>query len=209
MRTVIQVILALVIVIMGYLLVESIMKPIRFNREKDVRWNATIERLKDIRTAQLAYKPVYGKFTGSFDTLIHFVKVDSFKVVRAEGSLTEDQLESGLTEREAVRKGIISRDTIRVSVLDSLFSHRYPVDSLRYVPYTSGKKFDMGAGIVETGSKLKVDVFEASVSNDVLLHGMDRQLVINFNEEREKISGFAGLKVGSLDETTNNAGNWE
>jgi hypothetical protein len=33
--------------------------------------------------------------------------------------------------------------------------------------------------------------------------------VTNYCEEREKITGYPGLKVGSLEEATNNAGNWE
>jgi hypothetical protein len=209
MRTVIQIILAVAILILGYLMVESIMKPIRFNRVKDKRWNATIERLKDIRTAQLAYKAEYGEFTGSFDTLINFVKNDSFKVVKAIGSLTEDQIEAGLTEREALRQGIITRDTIKISVLDSLFYKGYAIDSMRYVPYTPSDTFTMGAGEIETGAKVNVEVFEAKVKNDVLLHGLDEQLVTNFNDERIKITGYPGLKVGSLEEATNNAGNWE
>jgi hypothetical protein len=71
--------------VLGYLLVDSISQPIRFQHEQRARYNRTIERLKDIRTAQLAYRSVYGEFTGSFDTLINFVKNDSFRVVMAIG----------------------------------------------------------------------------------------------------------------------------
>ena len=74
-----------------------------------------IQRLKDIRTAQDAYKSIHGVYTSSFDTLIHFVKYDSLKTVRAIGELSDDQLEQGMTEQEALRKGIIIRDTIRIS----------------------------------------------------------------------------------------------
>ena len=56
---------------------------------------------------------------------------------------------------------------------------------------------------------LKVRVFEAKVPYDILLAGMDRQLVINYKETRQKITGYPGLRVGSLEEATNNAGNWE
>jgi len=42
-----------------------------------------------------------------------------------------------------------------------------------------------------------------------LLHGLNKQLIINYSAEREKITGFKGLQVGSLEEATNNAGNWE
>jgi hypothetical protein len=199
MKTIIQVFLALAIVLLGYMLYESIRQPIRFQHEQRVRYNRTIERLKDIRRAQLAYRSIYGEFTGSFDTLINFIQNDSFRVVMAIGF-----------EDEEVGSQNIIRDTIRVSVRDSLFPPPYVVDSLRYVPYTGGREeFFLGAGEVMTGSGLAVKVFEAHVHNDVLLRGLDRQLVINMNDERIKRNQFPGLRVGSLTETTNNAGNWE
>ena len=201
MKTVIQVLLSVAILVLGYLLVDSINQPIRFQQEQRTRYNRTIDRLKDIRTAQLAYRSVYGEFTGSFDTLIDFVKYDSFRVVMAIGFEDDDA---------DVASEQIIRDTIRVSVRDSLFRAGYPIDSLRYVPYTGGREqFFLGAGEVMTGSGLNVKVFEAHVHNDVLLAGLDRQLVINLNDERIRRDQFPGLRVGSLTETTNNAGNWE
>jgi len=200
MKTVYQILLLVLIVVLSYLVFESIMNPIRFNNEKDKRYAKTIDRLKDIRTAQLAYRSVHNKFTGSFDTLINFVKYDSFRVVRQIGSM-DDSL--------ALAQGLVRRDTVAISVLDSLFKKGYPVDSLRYVPYTGGAEFELGAGELLTGSGLKIKVFEAKVHNDVLLKGLDRQLVINENDLRKKLERFPGLQVGSLTEATNNAGNWE
>lgn len=201
MKTVIQILLSIAIVVLGYLLVDSIMQPINFQQEQRARYNRTIERLKDIRRAQIAYRSVYGEFTGSFDTLINFINTDSFRVVMAIGF--EDE------ESDAPAEDVI-RDTILVSVRDSLFPSDYVVDSLRYVPFTGGREeFFLGAGEVMTGSGLEVKVFEARVHNNVLLRGLDKQLVINMNDERAKRDQFPGLRVGSLTETTNNAGNWE
>ena len=209
MKTVIQIILVAAIIVLAYLLYESIMTPIRFNKVKDIREKATIERLKEIRTAQVAYRAVYQHYTGSFDTLTIFLKTDSFRVVQKIGSIPDSLILAGMKEKEAIRKGLISRDTIRISVLDSLFKAGFHVDSLRYVPFTEDFEFDMGAGEILTGSKVIVRVFEAKVPYDILLAGLDPQLVINYKEEREKITGYPGLRVGSLVEATNNAGNWE
>ncbi len=200
------------IIALGYLLWESINKPIRFNKEKDRREAATIQRLKDIRTAQLAFKSEYNRYTANFDTLITFLKTDSFRVVKAIGSVPDSMIEEMgrvKAERQALKDGLISRDTIKLSVKDSLFAAHYSIDSLRYVPFTKGIEFEMGAGVLQTGSKVQVRVFEAKVPYDILLAGMNRQLVINYKETREKITGYPGLKVGSLEEATNNAGNWE
>ena len=212
MKTVIQIGLLFAIVILSYLLWKSINKPIEFNREKARREIATIQRLKDIRTAQLAFKSEYNRYTGDFDTLINFLKTDSFSVVKAVGSVPDSLIEllgRKKAEMLALKKGLISRDTIRLSVKDSLFRERFAIDSLRFVPFAPGYKFEMGAGEIETTSKVKVRVFEAKVPYDILLAGLERQLIINYKEERETITGYPGLRVGSLIETTNNAGNWE
>ncbi len=208
MRTAIRVILFIVIVVLSYYLYQSIMEPIRFNREKAKREKAAIERLKQIRKAEVAYKAKFGKYTGSFDTLIHFVKYDSFPIIKAIGSIP-DSLYGVITDEEAIKRGIIVRDTSYVPVIDTLFGHNFQIDSIKYVPYCDTAQFFLGSGVIETASKVKVPVFEAHVLNDVLLHGLNKQLIINYNAEREKIVGYPGLKVGSLEQATNNAGNWE
>ena len=202
----------MVIIVLGFLLWESIHKPIRFNKEKDTREAATIQRLRDIRSAQIAYRAENKCFTSDFDTLITFLKTDSFRVVQAIGSVPDSMVEElgrVKAEKQALKDGLISRDTIKLSVKDSLYVAGFNIDSLRYVPYTDGHVFEMGSGVIQTISKVKIKVFEAKVPYDILLAGLNRQLVINYKETREKITGYPGLKVGSLEEATNNAGNWE
>lgn len=209
MRTAIKILLTIAIVILGYLLIESIMNPIRFNKEKDRREKVTIERLKDIRTAQVAFKSKYGRYTGSFDTLIDFVKYDSFPIVLKIGFLTDDMIEKGYTERKALREGLITRDTSYRVVFDSIFPIGFAIDSIRYVPFADTNQFKLQAAVISTASGVQVEVFEASVLNNILLKGLDPQLIINYNAEREKITGFKGLRVGNINEPNNNAGNWE
>ncbi len=193
-----------------YFLVESIMKPIRFNKEKDAREAAIKERLIDIRTAQEAFKSVKGRYTGSFDTLTTFLKTDSLPLVFKRGALTDEMISAGITsEREAVKKGLIRRDTSYIAVLDSVFHKEYPIDDLRYVPFTDKAEFTMSAGRVMTTSMVMVNVFEAYVLNNVFLSDLDKYLVANYNELRTKITGFPGMKVGDVKVPNNNAGNWE
>lgn len=199
MKTVYQIVLAILIVVIAYFVYESIMSPIRFEKEKNKRYDVTIQRLKDVRTAQLAYRSRYSKFTGSFDTLITFLKEGEFKVVKQIGS-EDDSI--------ALAQKKVFRDTIRVAVRDSLFKN-YPVDSLRFVPFSGGDQFELAAGELETGSKIKVKVFECKAHNDVILKGLDRQEIININDLAKKLEKYAGLQVGSMTEATNNAGNWE
>ena len=208
MKKLIQIALAITIVVLAYFIWESIQTPIRFNKEKDKRYAATIQQLKDIRTAQIAYKDEYGKFTASFDTLIDFIKYDSMKLVRAEGSVSDELLAQGWTEAIAVQEGLIIRDTIRIAIKDTLFPENFNADKLCKVPFTENDLFEMATAVL-TVSKLNVNVFEAKVLNNILLHGMDRQLVINLNERMKNQNNFPGVKVGDIVEPNNNAGNWE
>ena len=211
MRRVIQVLFVLIIIVLGYLIVESIMEPIRFNQEVEVREKATISRLIDIREAQKAYKDIYKKYSGDFDTLISFLDTGSFAVIKAIGTIPEDWLDDMGFEKareKALKEGVISRETSHVPVIDSLFGAGYPIDSMRFVPYTEDVVFSMESGEILTSSNLIVQVVEVSVMYDDLLKGLDRQLIVNYKDERMKIVGFEGVKFGSMEEGTL-TGNWE
>ena len=210
MKTVLQVVLLVAALGLTYLIYNSIKRPIDFEKEKAFRYNATIERLKDIRKAQLAFKDANGRFTGSWDTLIHFVKYDSVKLVKKIGNITDSMLEKGITEKKALQMGLIIRDTIRESVLTSVFSPDYQIDQIKYIPVSDTvAEFQLRATIIATGSGIKVPIFEAKAHNNIILRGLDDQLRINLNDQRRVQQKYPGLKVGSLTETNNNAGNWE
>lgn len=210
MKTAFQILLTIAILVLGYFCVDSINKPVKFQKDYDTRRDNVIERLKEIRSAQVAYRSVNGIYTASFDTLIAFVATDSLPMVRMEGALSDSMLEAGMTEATALKMGIITRDTSRISVRDSLFSRKpWILDSLRYVPFTDKKEFELGIGIIKTASDVEVPVFEAKVHNNVYLNGLEEQEVININDRQRKLERYPGLKVGSLTEANNNAGNWE
>lgn len=210
MKTAIQIALVAIAIVLGYLIYNSVQTPIEFEKAKKERYDATVQRLKDIRKAQLAYKDVNGKFTGSWDTLINFVKHDSLPLVRKIGMLTDSMIEAGWNEEIAIKKGAIIRDTIRINVLDTLFGRSYPIEQIKYVPVQDTVAvFHLGATIITTGSGIKVPIFEAKAHNNTILKNLDEQLIINLNDQRRANEKYPGLKVGSLTEANNNAGNWE
>lgn len=213
MKKVFQILLAIAIVVLAFLAYQSIMKPIEFGKVKDQRYDRIIEQLKDIRKAEGAYKDVNNKYTGSFDTLISFIKTDSMPLIKSIGSLTDEQVEAGMTEKEAVRKGFITRDTIMIAALDTIFGKEYPIENLRFVPFTKGQsEFKLGAGVFVTGSNVKVQVFEAKISNmDIFADILEeyKEEILEENGNRIRLNKYPGLKVGSLEEASNNAGNWE
>ena len=210
MKTVLQILLSIVAIIFSVMIYRSIQEPIQFEKGKKVRYDATIEKLKDIRKAELAYKSVYGKFTGSWDTLINFLEKESVISVRRIGELTDSMQEAGITEKKAIQLGLIISDSIRVNAKEATFGKDYDAKSLKYIPIPGEpSEFHLGAATVLTGSGIGVPVFEARAHNNVILRDLNRQLVINLNDQRRTNEKYPGLKVGSLTETINNAGNWE
>ncbi|MDD3152213.1 MAG: hypothetical protein PHE45_04875, partial [Bacteroidales bacterium] len=81
-KVILQIALFLVIIVLAVLIVRSIMEPVKFQQEKDFRYENTIQRLKDIRAAEGAYRTVNKRYTASFDTLIDFVKTGQLAVVK-------------------------------------------------------------------------------------------------------------------------------
>ncbi len=207
MKRAIQIVLLLVIIGLGYAVYRSINEPIEYEEQFQKRTKAVVNRLKLIRDAQVAYKSINGKYTGSFDTLIDFVKNGQLKMLHMEGSLNDSLLAAGMTEKEAIKLGIIKRDTVYIPVKDSICKNFNP-DSLRSVPYVNAE-FEMGSTVLTSSSNLSIPVFEAKVANKVYLKGLDDQQRINKDNLANKLGRYPGLKVGSLEEANNNAGNWE
>jgi hypothetical protein len=203
----IQIALLAVIVLFAYLIVKGIQKPIEFDKKQEARFEQVINRLKDIRTAQVEYKKQHGVYTPDFDTLVNFIQTSKMPVVRKEGFVPDT-----LTEKEAVKLGIVSRDTIFIPYMDTLFKDiKYKITNIRRIPVGTKAEFAMDTATVMTGSKVEVKVFEAKVSTWDILDGLDEQLIINYNADKYKLDEGEEpvLKVGSLSEATNNAGNWE
>jgi hypothetical protein len=195
---IIKVVLAVVIVVLAYLLYESIMRPVRFNAATAAREDKVIARLMDLRTSQLFFKREHSKFTGSFDTLINFLKKGEIPVVK----MIPDPNDTTFTKT-------ISDTLGYVKVADSLFSKRpnFDLDSLRYVPYSNGDVFELAAGAIDRGG-IKVSVYEIKAPYSTYMKGLDRQLVTNLKKSKEDVDRYPGLKVGSMEEPSTD-GNWE
>ena len=226
MRIAAKVLLVLTSIMLAYMCCRSILNPIEFEKEKSVRDKAVIARLVDIRKAQIAYKESKGVYTSSFDTLLNFVKNDQVMRISKKGELTDQQLEKGmteeialnLTEEEAPKYGIedyyafkenFRRDTSYISVLESVFGAGYNVDSLAYVPYTAGQKFEMETGENTTKSGIVIPLFEARTTYKTYLNGLNKQEIINLTKKATALGKYEGLKVGDIYNPNNNAGNWE
>lgn len=195
------VICPLIIIGLAYLIVTSIMEPVKFNKERAARESDAITILKDIRTLQVAYKNVHNHYAPVMDSLIDFYNNGEMTIVKQIGSM-DDSL--------AVARKLVRRENIQVKVRDTMFTNRpdFKAENLRTIPYSGGDTVIM-TSTVKTVSGVNVPLFEANIPYNSLLKGMDHQLLVNLNFERTDQNRYPGLQVGSIENPNNNAGNWE
>ena len=224
-----EVLLLAAIVGLVYLLYSNIMKPVNFNKEKDSRQAVAVQRLKDIRTLQVAYKSVTGKFNSSVDSLKQFYENGQMEIVMQVGSMDDslavmnteaikkanrklkpEQLTAKLQEAYAAGQKVVFSTVTKIPVRDTLFLNRpdFCIDSLKYIPFSGKEPIQMEA-ITKKVSGVDVPLFEARVPWKSLLKGMDNQLRINLDAEMRDLNRYEGLQVGSITTPNNNAGNWE
>jgi len=152
LQSILKLVLLGLIIWLTYETVETIAKPLRFEKERDRRYAEVIGRLKMIRTAQVTYRENNGAFADTWEKLVEYTKNGKMKIIKVIGN-PDDSAD--------IRKGI-RYETILVSVADSLFKN-YPIDSLPYVPYADTAKFILRAGKIKKSS-LELNVFEVEDS---------------------------------------------
>jgi hypothetical protein len=196
-KIILQVALFITIVVLGYLVYDTIMEPVRFEAEKKKRETVVVNKLKDIRASQLIYRQLKGSFAKSFDTLEMFLKVAEIPVVK----IIPDPTDTTFT--------LTINDTVGyIKVSDTLFGKKnYTIDQLAIVPFSNGLLFEMDADTIERGG-VNVNVFEAKTPYTAYLQGLDKQTVFNLTSKMEDLERYPGLKVGSMVEPSTN-GNWE
>ena len=221
--------LAALIVLLAWLTVKSVQKPVKFNKEVAARSQVGIQRLKDIRTLQVAFKSENVRFSPTIDSLKMFYESGKMDIVMQIGSL-DDSLAVANTEaikkankklkpdqvleklKEAYQQGVpvVYSVTTQVPVKDTLFTNRpdFHIDSLAYIPFSGGVKTEMESTI-KLVSGVHVPLFEARMPYKALCKGLDNQLRINLDAERKDQNKYEGLQVGSITAPNNNAGNWE
>ena len=97
MKTIVRILLGIAIILLAYMCIMSIRTPIKFAQERAKREEVIIKQLIDIRKAQLEFRDQHGRFVSDLDSLVHFVKTGTKNLISKEGSLSDAQLERGLT----------------------------------------------------------------------------------------------------------------
>ncbi len=224
-----EILLAVIICLLAWLTVKSVQKPVKFNQELKARSDVAIQRLKDIRTLQVAFKSVNGRFSPSVDSLKIFYETGKMDIVMQIGSnddsiavanteaikkankkLKPAEITAKLQEAYAAGTKVVFSTVTEIPVKDTLFRSRpdFCIDSLYYIPF-SGKQLTQMEATIKTVSGVQVPLFEARMPYKALCLGMDNQLRINKDAECRDQNKYEGLQVGSVTAPNNNAGNWE
>ena len=189
--------------ILIFLIVYSIKSDVDFEKDAKVRITENVQKLKDLRQVQIAYKKANHTYANNFESLLYFLENGSIAIVKEDGERPDS-----LTDAQALELGIISRDTLYVPAKDSVFDHnykktreKYPLDltTLINVPH-SEKLYSVNAGMIKKGN-VNVQVFEISTTYDAVFTRL-----ANAKNKKHDLNGL--LKVGSMDEASLN-GNWK
>ena len=207
LNIIINIALFAIVVLLALQVIKSIQAPIKFNKAQSEREAQVVERLIDIRNAEVLYKQANNKYTNSFDTLIRFCQTAEIPIV----NIIPDPTDTTFTRT--------INDTIGyVKVEDSIAAGRphFNLNDLSIVPFSNpAQPFELEAGVIKR-SGIDIPVFEARTPYEVYLGTPDpaftekewNQRRNNVKAEKESINRYAGLKVGSMEEATTD-GNWE
>ncbi|GER60496.1 hypothetical protein [Patiriisocius marinus] len=213
MKLIIQLVLWVLIAFLAWQLYSSIIGPVKFNEKRDARYAKVIDNLKDIRSAELAFKEINGKFTGSFDSLIRFIDTAQFARVQRRDTFYADEKKNRAFGLDAKTGGYILEETLIdtlgfTPIKDSLYGGTDRYKRMMKIPVEGvDAEFELKAGVVIKNDD-PYSAFEAKVAKDVILGDLDKDLL---SQEKMVVSveGVNGkyIKVGSL-ETVDTSGNW-
>ena len=185
----------------------SINGPIKFNKVKNERYAIVINRLKDIRIAQIAHKDVKGYYANNFDDLVSFIDNGLFTLIEEKDSsyLAYDRV----YRIDMLREVRIVRELGKVSVKDSLFKDNESYKQMAFIPIKGkeDERFLISADIIDKNG-YEAHVFEVKVKKDVILYDQNKDLL---KQENKVISvdGVNGSEIvlGSMTEVRT-SGNW-
>lgn len=200
-KLIIEITLVIAIVVLSVVIYNSVQNDIDFESEKLRKTELISKKLKDIREIQFAYELKNNSYASTWEQLIQFAKTDSLEFTRRIGDL-EDSAE--------VASGRAYTEKVYISVIqklqeDNVLSKNFSLDSMKYIP-ESDSIFSIKSSKIMSGGQ-EMPTFEIGASWDVILQGLDKQLIINLKSNFKKRTGFPGLRIGKLEEASTE-GNW-
>ena len=97
-----------------------------------------IARLKQIKASQEIYRTIKGTFAGSFEQLINVLKTEKIPFEKIENDPTDPTNEDKFI-----------RSTSYSPAIDTINAMGINLDSIPFVPFTNGLKFEIAADTIE------------------------------------------------------------
>ncbi|MBO4580741.1 MAG: hypothetical protein J5701_00445 [Bacteroidales bacterium] len=186
---IVQLCLIVAIVVLILLIYRSVMRPQKFNVIYEGRKAEVVTKLKDIRVLQQFYKAEKGSYAKNFDQLRDFWNNGTMTVVVKEGNVPDT-----LTEAQALKMGIIKRDTVLVKAKDEMLKSlpNFDIEKFDLIPFSGGERFIMDADTI-TRANIPVYVYEVRANKSQYLKNMD-------NDPRVKNAFLGSILYSGLQE---------
>tara|TARA_B100000927_G_scaffold33781_1_gene24277 strand:- start:3271 stop:3921 length:651 start_codon:yes stop_codon:yes gene_type:complete len=214
MKKIAQIILVPVILVLGYLIYQIPAKEMEFKEKAKIRIDRNIQKLEDIKQAQIHFKQKYNRYAENADILLNFLINESIIITKTIGEIPEEYIEEfGYTKADSIAEanGDIKRipDTIsaKLVVFDSTYlserNNLYPLDiaNLFQIPETK-KQYNIATDELAPYGGQIVQVLEISSNYKTILKGLDYKNYTHLYPPDDL------LKIGSLTEVSLN-GNWK
>lgn len=117
----------------------------------------------------------------------------------------------GKERRLRERAVVVRLSAIRAAELNYLRNHGvytadfgtlvgggYLADSLQYVPFGGGRRFDLAATVQVSVSGRRLPLVECGATYDAYLDGLDANSVANLIEEANRSGRYAGIRMGDI-----------
>lgn len=195
MRTVINLLLFVAILILGYMTYASIKAPISFKNELDRRERAIIQKLNKIRDAQTIYRDVTGgSFAADWDSLKLVLQNEDLMYINIVGDPDDPNFDPAN----------LTRDTTYRPALELVQEKNINLDSLEFVPFSGGKTFNIAADTLTYQSTL-VNVVEVGIPYKEFMGEFADPAYAKYDKryDPEKV-----MKFGDLTKPTT-AGSWD
>ena len=214
MKKIVQIILVPVILTLGYLIYQIPAKEMEFKEKAKIRIDKNIQKLEDIKQAQIHFKQKYNRYAENADILLNFLLNESIIITKTVGEIPDSLMsEYGFAKADSIAamRKYISRipDTISANlvVFDSAYLSKrnilYPLDiaNLFKIPETK-KQYNIATDELAPYGGQIVQVLEISSNYKTILKGLDYKNYTHLYPPDDL------LKIGSLTEVSLN-GNWK
>ena len=196
---IINVVLLVIVVFLGYKLFNIIQEPIEFNNIKERRYAAVIQRLEQIRDAQQAYKGEYGMYADNMNKLVSFVDTGHVTIkLRKDSSFL---FYNKVYQQDMMKDTVVVRVLGRKPASTEIFGEGFEAASLARVPYNDKHGFTMATATINKNN-IDIAAFEVKVGDTTIFEDVYPRFKDYIQDKSH------ALQIGSLVEPTL-SGNWK